>query len=149
MRRREFITLLGGVTAGRSLIVRARQVDRVRLIGVLMGYAESDREGQDNFAAFREGLQKLGWTEGSCLSFPGYVCGLHPEGRRFEPVTAHQSNQMVYGSGNAHLPRVERSDPPPATMSYHHIICDDCSSPRLSLPRWAASRKEGASCIGL
>jgi putative ABC transport system substrate-binding protein len=64
MRRREFITLLGGVTAGCPLIVRAQQIDRVRRIGVLMGYAESDREGQANFAAFREGLQKLGWTEG-------------------------------------------------------------------------------------
>ena len=64
MRRREFITLLGGVTAGCPLIVRAQQIDRVSRIGVLMGYAESDREGQANFAAFREGLQKLGWTEG-------------------------------------------------------------------------------------
>ena len=36
----------------------------MRRIGVLMGYAESDREGQANVAAFRGGLQKLGWTEG-------------------------------------------------------------------------------------
>jgi putative ABC transport system substrate-binding protein len=64
MRRREFVTLLGGVAAGCPRIARAQQVDRVRRIGVLMGYDESDREGQANFAAFREGLQKLGWTEG-------------------------------------------------------------------------------------
>ena len=36
----------------------------MRRIGVLMGYAESDREGQANVAAFREGLEKLGWAEG-------------------------------------------------------------------------------------
>ena len=40
------------------------QVDRMRRIGVLMGYAESDRQGQANFAALREGLRSLGWTEG-------------------------------------------------------------------------------------
>src|SRR6516165_9783072 len=64
MRRREFITLLGGVTAGCPFIVRAQQVGPLRRIAVLMGYAESDREGQANFVAFREGLQKLGWAEG-------------------------------------------------------------------------------------
>ena len=64
MRRREFFRLLGSVIAGCPLIVRAQQLDRVRRIGVLMGYAEGDREGEANFAAFREGLRKLGWTEG-------------------------------------------------------------------------------------
>jgi len=61
MRRREFITLLGGAAAW-PLAARA-QSDRVRRIGVLMAYAESDPEGQAWVAAFREGLQKLGWTE--------------------------------------------------------------------------------------
>ena len=63
MRRREFITLLGGAAAW-PLAARAQQPDRMRRIGVLMGYAESDREGQANVAAFQGGLQKLGWTEG-------------------------------------------------------------------------------------
>jgi putative ABC transport system substrate-binding protein len=61
MRRREFITLFGGAAVWP---LAARAQDRVRRIGVLMGYAESDREGQTFVAAFREGLQKLGWTEG-------------------------------------------------------------------------------------
>ena len=63
MRRREFITLLGGAAAAWPLAARAQQPDRVRRIGVLMGYAESDSEGQAQIAAFRDGLQKLGWTE--------------------------------------------------------------------------------------
>jgi putative tryptophan/tyrosine transport system substrate-binding protein len=67
MQRREFITLLGGGAAAVGawpLTARAQQGERMRPIGVLMGYAESDREGQAFIAAFREGLQKLGWTEG-------------------------------------------------------------------------------------
>jgi putative ABC transport system substrate-binding protein len=62
-RRREFITLLGGAAVW-PLSARAQQADRMRLIGVLMAYAESDPEGQAWVAAFRERLQKLGWAEG-------------------------------------------------------------------------------------
>jgi putative tryptophan/tyrosine transport system substrate-binding protein len=61
VRRREFITLLGG-SAAWPLAARA-QTERMRRIGVLMGYAEGDVEGQSYLAAFREGLQKLGWVE--------------------------------------------------------------------------------------
>jgi putative tryptophan/tyrosine transport system substrate-binding protein len=64
MRRREFITLLGGTAATWPLAAWAQQTTGMPRIGVLMGYAESDREGRANVAAFREGLQKLGWTEG-------------------------------------------------------------------------------------
>jgi putative tryptophan/tyrosine transport system substrate-binding protein len=64
MKRREFITLLGGAAVAWPLPLSAQQPDRMRRIGVLMGYAESDREGQGFVAAFREGLQKLGWAEG-------------------------------------------------------------------------------------
>jgi putative ABC transport system substrate-binding protein len=64
MKRREFITLIGGTVVARPLAARAQQLDVVRRIGVLTGFAESDREGQAFVAAFREGLQKLGWVEG-------------------------------------------------------------------------------------
>jgi len=64
IRRREFIFTLGGVAAAWPLTSHAQQPNRVRRIGVLMSYAESDSDAQAWYAAFREGLQKLGWTEG-------------------------------------------------------------------------------------
>jgi len=64
MRRREFITLLGGAVAGWPLPTRAQQNDRQRHIGVLMAHTENDPEFKDYLDAFRQGLQKLGWIEG-------------------------------------------------------------------------------------
>ena len=64
IRRREFIALLGGAALAWPLEVSAQQPDRRRRIGVLMGYAETDTDAQAWYAAFREVLQKLGWTEG-------------------------------------------------------------------------------------
>jgi putative tryptophan/tyrosine transport system substrate-binding protein len=66
MRRREFISLVGGTVAW-PITSHAQQPDKTRLIGVLMGYAVSDQAGQSEVAAFRAALAKLGWTEGSNL----------------------------------------------------------------------------------
>jgi putative tryptophan/tyrosine transport system substrate-binding protein len=64
MRRRNFIAGLASTTAAWPSVARAQQGERVRRIGVLMAYAESDPEARAWVAAFREGLQKLGWAEG-------------------------------------------------------------------------------------
>jgi putative ABC transport system substrate-binding protein len=61
-RRREFITPLAGAAAW-PVAARAQQPERMRRIDALIAYAESDLEGQALVAAFREGRQKLGWTE--------------------------------------------------------------------------------------
>src|SRR5499427_5261264 len=63
MRRREFITLIGGAAAI-PLVAAAQQPERARRFGVLMSTAADDPVGQARIAAFRQGLQKLGWTEG-------------------------------------------------------------------------------------
>jgi putative ABC transport system substrate-binding protein len=63
LRRRQFITLLGGAAAAWPLAARAQQ-ERMRRIGVLMLYPENDPEGQLRATAFRQGLQKLGWVVG-------------------------------------------------------------------------------------
>ena len=63
MSRREFITLLGGAVAAWPLAARAQQAT-IRRIGVLMGLAADDPEGQARLAAFVQGLQQSGWTVG-------------------------------------------------------------------------------------
>jgi putative tryptophan/tyrosine transport system substrate-binding protein len=64
MRRREFITLLGGVAAAWPLVARAQQPERVRRIGILLPAAANDAEMQARVGAFLQGLQQLGWTIG-------------------------------------------------------------------------------------
>jgi putative tryptophan/tyrosine transport system substrate-binding protein len=68
MRRREFITLLGGTTAAWPLAVRAQQGERIRRIGVLMGYDESDPDAKGQLSRLINRLPDLGWTEGRNLS---------------------------------------------------------------------------------
>jgi len=69
MRRRNFITLLGSTMVMGSLTAHAQQSGGMRRIGVLMSYPENDPDAQAFFAAFREGLQKLGWMEGRNIRF--------------------------------------------------------------------------------
>src|SRR5262245_28681743 len=66
MKRREFITLLGGAAAAWPCIASAQQ-NRMRRIGVVTGFAQADREAQARIASLRAGLQALGWSEGSNL----------------------------------------------------------------------------------
>src|SRR5262249_17415010 len=63
MKRREFITLLGGAAAGWPLAASAQQGERMPRIGLLIGVAD-DREGQARVTALKQGLQELGWTDG-------------------------------------------------------------------------------------
>src|SRR5215472_8546848 len=64
MRRRDFIKGIVGTAVAWPLAAHAQQGDRVRRIGVLLVFSETDRENQARIAAFREGLQTLGWSEG-------------------------------------------------------------------------------------
>jgi ABC-type uncharacterized transport system substrate-binding protein len=67
MKRREFITLVGGAAAAWPLAARAQHDERTRRIGVLMYWAADDAEGQARLAAFAQALDQLGWSEGRNL----------------------------------------------------------------------------------
>src|SRR6266487_822649 len=64
MKRREFITLLGGGAAAWPLAARAQQPSQMRRIGMLTGFTSDDPGGQARLTAFAQGLEQLGWTVG-------------------------------------------------------------------------------------
>jgi putative ABC transport system substrate-binding protein len=64
MKRREFISLIGGAAAAWPLAVRAQEPGRVRKIGVLFAFFDYDPESQARIAAFQQELENLGWREG-------------------------------------------------------------------------------------
>jgi putative tryptophan/tyrosine transport system substrate-binding protein len=79
LKRRDFITLLGGAAVAWPLAARAQQTERIRRIGVLMNFAASDPEGRARFAAFLEGLQQWGWTDGRNVQIDNRWVGSNPE----------------------------------------------------------------------
>jgi len=64
MRRRKFIALLGGATVAWPLAVRAQQGERMRRIGMVMAYTDSDSEAQVFVRTFVQALAELGWIDG-------------------------------------------------------------------------------------
>jgi putative ABC transport system substrate-binding protein len=86
MRRREFLGALGSAAASWPLAARAQQAERVRRIGVLMGFAEEDEVWQAYLASFRSSLKDLGWIEGRNVRFDYRFAGDNPERTRAAAV---------------------------------------------------------------
>jgi len=78
MRRREFITLIGGTTVTWPIATWAQQRGQVARIGVLMSAAANDPEGNARITAFRQALQRLGWTEGQGVQIDVRWAGAMP-----------------------------------------------------------------------
>jgi putative tryptophan/tyrosine transport system substrate-binding protein len=79
MRRREFMTLLGGAAAGWPMAGRAQHSERKQRIGVLMSGAEDDPETQARLVGIRQGLARLGWSEGRNLQIDYRYASASPE----------------------------------------------------------------------
>jgi putative tryptophan/tyrosine transport system substrate-binding protein len=79
LRRREFITLLGGAAIAWPLAVQAQQPQRTRRIGMLMNFGADDREAQGRLAAFKQRLRELGWSEGQNLQTEVRFAGTNVE----------------------------------------------------------------------
>jgi putative tryptophan/tyrosine transport system substrate-binding protein len=76
VKRRDFITHLGGAAAGWPLAARAQQGGQMRRIGVLMAISADDAEAQARIAAFVQGLQQLGWTVGKNVRVDYRLAGI-------------------------------------------------------------------------
>ncbi len=115
MKRRDFITLLGGAAVAWPLAARAQQSDQVRRIGVLMNFAADDLEGQARVAAFTQALPKLDWTEGRNLHIDIRWAADDPNrNRQYAEELVALSPDTVIASGSpslAALRRVTRSVP--------------------------------------
>ena len=100
MRRREFITLLGGAAAW-PVAARAQEGERVRRIGVLLAATAGDPEYQTRMGAFHEGLAALGWTEGRNLRVDTRWAGTNADDLRKHAVelAALAPDAIVAGSG--------------------------------------------------
>ncbi len=105
MKRREFIGLLAAATVTRPPAAYAQQPARSRLVGVLLGFAKSERDAQSGLTLFREELRKLGWTEGSNIEIEIRAAGADVESmKRFaKELAALQPDLIVTTS--TQLPR--------------------------------------------
>jgi len=115
MRRRHFITFLGGAAITWPLVARAQQSSAVRRIGVLMNYRADEPEGQARIRAFTQGLQKLGWSEGGNLRIETRWAGSDSElFRRYAVELVQSAPDVLLAGGSANvaaLQQVTRSMP--------------------------------------
>jgi putative tryptophan/tyrosine transport system substrate-binding protein len=103
VRRREFITLLGGAAAW-PLAAHAQQPERMRRIGVLIPYAADDPEGQARIAAFLQGLQQLGWTEGRNVRIDyRWIAGDADRARRYAAELVALAPDVILASGTSNV----------------------------------------------
>jgi putative ABC transport system substrate-binding protein len=84
MRRREFVALMGGAAASWPLAGQTQQGERVRTLGVLMGYSQDDPEANARLAAFLQGLQEAGWEHGRNIQIAYRWAGANVD--RYEPL---------------------------------------------------------------
>jgi ABC-type uncharacterized transport system substrate-binding protein len=100
MRRREFITLLGG-SAVWPFAARAQQPERVRRVGVLMYLVADDAEGQARLAAFAQALGQLGWSDGRNLRIDTRWANADDIGKHAAELAALAPDVLVAGTGTA------------------------------------------------
>ena len=102
MKRREFVTLLGGAAAAWPLAARA-QADRMRRVGVLVsGTTTNDPEIPDRIAAFLQGMQQLGWTDGRNIRIDIREGGRNPDTiRKYAAELAALAPDVILSTGGA------------------------------------------------
>jgi putative ABC transport system substrate-binding protein len=100
IRRREFITLLGGTVAW-PVVARAQPGERIRRVGVLMNLAADDPEGQVRIAAFMQGLQEFAWVVGRNVRIDvRFAAGKTESFRRFATELVKLAPDVILAAGN-------------------------------------------------
>src|SRR4051794_2092343 len=100
MKRREFITLLGGAAAW-PMAARA-QPERMRRIGVLMPFSTEDREAQARLAALLQGLQHLGWSDGRNVDIEIRWGTSNPDIRQNAAELVALAPDVIFASGSTY-----------------------------------------------
>jgi len=107
MKRREFITLLGGAVAAWPLAARAQQRERMRRIGALMNLAADDPVSIARARAFTEGLQSLGWVDGRNVQIDYRWAASKPDlFQRHAAELVTLAPDVILAAGGAALPAV-------------------------------------------
>jgi putative ABC transport system substrate-binding protein len=102
MRRREFLTLAGGLTASWPLAARTQQLERMRRIGVLVPLAADDPAMQTRVSAFQQELQQLGWTDGRNVKIEYRYGASDPDrSRRHAAELAALAPDVIFATGNS------------------------------------------------
>src|SRR5215472_9800680 len=101
MRRREFITLVGGAVGAWPLAARAQQPERMRRIGVLSGPAADDQDLKVRLAVFQQRLQQLGWSDGHNVRIDYRFAAANPENyRRYAAELAALADVILATGGS-------------------------------------------------
>src|SRR5262252_6459603 len=109
MRRREFIALIGGVTAW-PLTARAQQSKSMRRVAALLPYSANDPEAQNRNAAFLQGLQQLGWTVGENVRIDyRWSAGSEDDTRKYAAELVALAPDVLFTSGSAALEPLRRA----------------------------------------
>jgi putative tryptophan/tyrosine transport system substrate-binding protein len=109
MKRRDFITLLGGAAAW-PLAARAQQPGQTRRIGVLMNVAADDPEGRSRVAALLQGLQQLGWSDGRNVRIETRWAGGDADRiRQYAAELVALAPDVIVGTGTAVMGPLQRA----------------------------------------
>jgi putative ABC transport system substrate-binding protein len=110
VKRREFVTLLGGAAAGWPLAARAQQSERMRRVGVLNSLAESDSEARSRIVAFQEELKKLGWTEGGNVRIHSRWAAGDPDRLRVDAAElVEMTPDVILAAGTVSLSALQKA----------------------------------------
>jgi ABC-type uncharacterized transport system substrate-binding protein len=110
MKRRTFITLLGGAAAAWPLAARAQQAGRMRRVAALMPYTANDPQSQNRNAAFLQGLQQLGWTVGQNVQIDyRWSEGNEDDTRKYAAELVALAPDVIFTSGSAAIGPLRRA----------------------------------------